>query len=45
MIILTPIETEILQVFFKVARAQSCRAFPLGSSSITAAVALWKVIC
>jgi hypothetical protein len=41
MIILTPIERETLQVFFlKKARAQSCRGLPLGSSSITAAVAL-----
>jgi hypothetical protein len=43
MIILTPIERETLQVFLKrrkKARAQSCRGLPLGSSSITAAVAL-----
>jgi hypothetical protein len=41
MIILTLIERERLQVFFlKKARAQSCRGLPLGSSSITAAVAL-----
>jgi hypothetical protein len=40
MIILTPIERETLQVFLKKARAQSCCGLPLGSSSITAAVAL-----
>jgi hypothetical protein len=40
MIILTPIESEILQVFVKKASAQSCHGLPLGSSSITAAVAL-----
>jgi hypothetical protein len=40
MIILTPIERETLQVFLKKSRAQSCRCLPLGSSSITAAVAL-----
>jgi hypothetical protein len=39
-IILTPIERETLQVFLKKARAHSCRGLPLGSSSITAAVAL-----
>jgi hypothetical protein len=40
MIILTPTEREILQVFFKEARAQSYRGLPLGSSRISAAVAL-----
>jgi hypothetical protein len=40
MIILTQIERETLQVFLKKARAQSCRYLLLGSSSITAAVAL-----
>jgi hypothetical protein len=39
MIILTPIERGTLQVLNK-ARAQSCRCLPLGSSRITAAVAL-----
>jgi hypothetical protein len=36
MIILTPIE----KCFLKKARAQSCRGLPLGSSRISAAVAL-----
>jgi hypothetical protein len=40
MMVLTPIERETLQVFLKKAPAQSCRSLPLGSSSITAAVAL-----
>jgi hypothetical protein len=40
MIILTPIETETLRVFFKEIRVQNCRGLPLGCSSITAAVAL-----
>jgi hypothetical protein len=40
MIILTPIERETLQVFVKKGRVQSCRGLPLGSSSITTAVAL-----
>jgi hypothetical protein len=41
MIILTPIEREkLFKYFFKKARSQSCRGLPLGSSSITAAVAL-----
>jgi hypothetical protein len=40
MIILIPIERETLQEFLKKARAQSCRGLPLGSSIITAAVAL-----
>jgi hypothetical protein len=39
-VILTPIEGETLQVFLKKARAQICRGLPLGSTSITAAVAL-----
>jgi hypothetical protein len=40
MIILTPIETETFQVFFKESPRQRCRGLPLGSSRITAAVAL-----
>jgi hypothetical protein len=40
MIILTPIGREILQVLLRKARAHTCRGLPLGSSSITAAVAL-----
>jgi hypothetical protein len=33
-------ERELFNYFLKKARAQSCRGLPLGSSSITAAVAL-----
>jgi hypothetical protein len=41
MIILTPIERENpFKYFLKKVRAQSCRSLPLGSCSITAAVAL-----
>jgi hypothetical protein len=40
MIFLTLIERETLHVFIKKARSQICRGLPLGSSSITAAVAL-----
>jgi hypothetical protein len=43
MIILTPIERErekLFKYFLKKARTQCCRGLPLGSSSITAAVAL-----
>jgi hypothetical protein len=41
MIILTPTERErLFKYFLKKARAQSYRGLPLGSSSITAAVAL-----
>jgi hypothetical protein len=40
MIILTPTERETFKVFLNKSRAQSCRGLPLGSSSITAAVAL-----
>jgi hypothetical protein len=40
MIILTPTETELFEYFLKKAREQSCLGLPLGSSSITAAVAL-----
>jgi hypothetical protein len=40
-IILTLIEREeLFNYFLKKARLQSCRGLPLGSSSITAAVAL-----
>jgi hypothetical protein len=40
MIILTPTERETLQIPLNQARAQSCCGLPLGSSSITSAVAL-----
>jgi hypothetical protein len=40
MIILMPMGRETLLVFLKKARAQSCCGLPLGSSSITVAVAL-----
>jgi hypothetical protein len=40
MIILTPIERETFEIFLKKARERSCRGLPLGSSRITAAVAL-----
>jgi hypothetical protein len=40
MIILTPLERENLQVFFKESPRAECRGLPLGSIHITAAVAL-----
>jgi hypothetical protein len=40
MIILTPIERNSSGIFKESPRAQSCCGLPLGSSSITAAVAL-----